>query len=169
MEHFEQQLQSLWQEGGRDIALSFLRRAVSVDMPLGNLVAALHFPDVTRHLGTITLRDVLLSEAPAEGGPRSGAPSAQRATASEPTRRRKRRSAEEMAQMQEALVAMLRDEPGSLNTTQMVSALGEQGFDIDSMRVNAMLRGLGSEGMVSDLGGKPKSWRASAKLRNQSR
>lgn len=168
MEQFEEQLQNLWQQGGRDIALSFLRRAVNMDMPLGKLVAALNFADVNRHLGTITLRDILTGSGAARpGAAAEGAGPGQPvgAAAGKTGGRRRRRSADELAAMQKALLDMLRDEPGSLNTTQMVTSLNSDGHDIDSMRINAMLRALGSEGLVSDLGGKPKSWRATSKLR----
>ena len=161
MEPFEQQLQNLWQQGGRDIALSFLRRAVTADMPLGKLMAALNFRDVTNHLGSITLREILgvSDEAEPSSAPASVAPSARQGT------RRKRRSADELGAIRKKLVRMLCDEPGSLNTSQMVAGLKAEGFDFDSMRINALLRTLESEGQVSDLGGKPKSWRATSKLR----
>lgn len=169
MEQFEEQLQNLWQQGGRDIALSFLRRAVNMDMPLGKLVAALNFADVNSHLGTITLRDILTGTAAVRPGHGAESPGPGRPAGASPAKagRRRRRSADELAAMQKALLDMLRDEPGSLNTTQMVASLSSDGHDIDSMRINAMLRTLGSEGLVSDLGGKPKSWRATSKLRQQ--
>lgn len=165
MEQFEQQLQNLWQEGGRDLAVSFLKRAVSPEMPLAKLVAALNFRDVQNHLGSITLRDILGAvgrpEATATAEAAQERPKAKKAT------RRKRRSAAELDDIRSLVVGMLVDEPGSLNTTQIVAGLAQEGQDFDSMRVNALMRTLQQEELVSDLGGKPKAWRATAKLRQQ--
>jgi hypothetical protein len=62
---------------------------------------------------------------------------------------------------------MLVDEPGSLNTTQIVATLEQLGHPFDTMRVNGLLRTFEQEQQVVDLGGKPKAWRASPSLRQQ--
>ena len=165
MEEFEQHLKSLWQEGGRDVAVSFLKRAVSPTTPLAELLAALQFDAVSPHLAEITLKDVLPVRVPA---PHAVATSMVHTPRAAPVKhRRRRRTADELRIIGEAILKMLVDEPGSLNTTQIVANLEEAGHQFDTMRVNALLRGFEQEERVINLGGKPKAWRASAALRQQ--
>jgi hypothetical protein len=84
-----------------------------------------------------------------------------------PKGKRRRRTAEELKQIGEAILKMLVDEPGSLNTTQIVATLEQLGHPFDTMRVNGLLRTFEQEQQVVDLGGKPKAWRASPSLRQQ--
>lgn len=165
MESFEQQLQQMWQQGGRELAVAFLRRALSADMTLNNLLSALQFGDVTPHLKTITVRDVFGRQQPTPAAEGTAARPVRAAAA--PKARRRRRSAAELDQVRTEVVAMLVAEPGSLNTSQLVAGLGQKGHELDTMRVNALLRGLLKEGLVADLGGKPKAWRATPALRRQ--
>lgn len=167
MEEFEQHLKSLWHEGGREQALSFLRRALSHKISLDELLAALQFEAVEPHLATISLTDVLGQRAPSQSqGP--GPAAAPRAVpAAAPKGKRRRRTAEELKQIGDAVLKMLVDEPGSLNTSQIVSGLQALGHPFDTMRVNALLRGFEQDDQVVDLGGKPKAWRASARLRQR--
>ena len=165
MEEFEQHLKSLWQEGGRDVAVSFLKRAVSPSTPLVELLAALQFAAVAPHLGEIALKDVLPGRPPAPHA--VAAPIAHVPRPAPAKARRRRRTADELRVIGEAIRQMLVDEPGSLNTTQIVASLEQAGHQFDTMRVNALLRGLEQEEQVVNLGGKPKAWRASATLRQQ--
>ena len=152
MEQFEQRLAYLWKEGSRDIAISFLRRAVTLDINLAELVAALQFPEVQQYLETIRLKDVLrLAQQPVVGWQPTMVP---------PRAKRKRRSGEEMQQLKNHILRMLVAEPGSLNTSQICAALQEAGHDVDTIRANLLLKALEKDGLVADLGGKPKGWRA---------
>ena len=168
MEEFEQHLKSLWHEGGREQALSFLRRALSHQISLEELLAALQFEAVAPHLATISLKDVLAAKAPAAPAPTVAAAPVPRAPpAPAPKGKRRRRTAEELKQIGEAILKMLVDEPGSLNTTQIVATLEQLGHPFDTMRVNGLLRTFEQEQQVVDLGGKPKAWRASPSLRQE--
>lgn len=152
MEQFEQRLAYLWKEGSRDIAVSFLRRAVSIDINLAELLVALQFPDVQQYLGSIRLKDVLRLS--------SAAPSPAKPMTVPPRAKRKRRSGEEMQQIKNHILRLLVAEPGTLNTSQICSALQEAGHEVDTIRANVLLKALEKDGLVADLGGKPKSWRA---------
>ena len=153
MEQFEQRLMNLWKQGSRDVAVAFLQRAVSPDISLAELMAALQFSGVQDYLDAISLRDIFrMPAAPA---------AAQKPAVVLPARaKRKRRSAEEMQQMKAQILAMLVQEPGSLSTSQICAALRDSGHDVDTIRANLMLKALEKEDLVHDLGGKPKSWRA---------
>lgn len=166
MESFEQQLQQMWQQGGRELAVAFLRRALSADMNLHNLLSALQFADVTPHLKSITVREVFSRQPPAPSAEGAAARGPARAAAA-PKARRRRRSAAELDEVRKLVVAMLVAEPGSLNTTQLVAGLAQKGQELDTMRVNALLRALLKDNLVADLGGKPKAWRATPTLRRQ--
>jgi hypothetical protein len=168
MEEFEQHLKSLWHEGGRDQALSFLRRALNHQTSLEELLAALQFEAVAPHLATISLKDVLGAKASAAPTPVVATAHVPRAAPTQaPKGKRRRRTAEELKQIGEAILKMLVDEPGSLNTTQIVATLEQLGHPFDTMRVNGLLRTFEQEQQVVDLGGKPKAWRASPSLRQQ--
>lgn len=167
MEEFEQHLKSLWHEGGREQALSFLRRALSHKVSLDELLAALQFEAVAPHLGTITLTDVLGHKTVPQPQSPAAAPAGRAAAPAAAKGKRRRRTAEELKQIGDAVLKMLVDEPGSLNTSQIVAGLQSLGHPFDTMRVNALLRGFEQEDQVVDLGGKPKAWRASAKLKQK--
>jgi hypothetical protein len=153
MEPFEQHLKNLWTEGTRDIAVAFLQRAVSPNNSLAELYSALEFEGVQPYLSSIRLSDVLASIKT-----RAPAPAVTRPPASKPVNR-KRRSAEQMQAMREGIIALLSESPESLDTTQICADLAERGHSIDTMRANLLLKGLLKEGLVRDLGGKPKAWR----------
>ena len=168
MEPFEQQLQDLWKQGGRSLAVAFLRRAIEPNMTLRNLLAALQFGEAAPHLGDIRLQEVL----PGAGVAPARAPAAVAvaprtvARAEAPAKaRRRRRSPAELAKMRADVCTMLVQEPGSLNTTQLASGLAAEDGPVDAVRLGALLRTLVQEELVTDLGGKPKGWRATAKLR----
>jgi hypothetical protein len=152
MEQFEERLMSLWKQGSRDVAVSFLQRVVTPDITLTELLAALQFDGVEEYLDDICLRDVFRMPARIVPGPQ--------ATVVPPRPKRKRRSPEEMQQMKAQIMAMLSQEPGSLSTSQICAALQAAGHDVDTIRANHLLKALEQDGTVVDLGGKPKAWRA---------
>ena len=56
---YPDRLTSLWSEGGKDIAVSFLRRVVSENITLAQLVKALEFEQVRNHLAGLELKEIL--------------------------------------------------------------------------------------------------------------
>jgi hypothetical protein len=152
MEQFEQHLMSVWKQGSRDVAVSFLQRVVTPDITLSELLAALQFDGVQEYLDDISLRDVFRMASSMVASPQ--------AMLLPPRIKRKRRSAEEMQQMKTQVLGMLTQESGTLSTSQVCAALQATGHDVDTVRANLVLKGLEKEGLVTDLGGKPKSWRA---------
>lgn len=157
-DEFSNRLADLWQQGGRDLAVGFLRRATHVDQTLAEVLAALQFEGVREHLESIRLRDVF-APAPASQAPQ--APQAAPVTqAPNKKTRRPRRTTEQMQQMRQLLQTALIEEPGSLDTVQLVEMLGDNGHTVDTVIVNTLLKALQSEGRISSLGGKPKAWRA---------
>lgn len=162
-DEFSNRLADLWQQGGRDLAVGFLRRATSVDHNLAEVLAALQFEGVQEHLESIRLREVF-APAPVAKPPRvaSANPAAQVTKKA----RRHRRTSEEMQQMRERLHSALAEEPGSLDTVQLVQMLGEKGHKVDTIIVNTLLKTLESEGHIVSLGGKPKAWRTVSATRN---
>lgn len=156
MEPFDEHLKNLWTEGSRDIAVAFLKRAVSPANSLGELRSILEFDSVKPYLSNIRLSDVL--------GPQRGQNSVSSAASSDlgesqQQAPRRRRSAEQMQQLRQAILDLLGESVESLNTTQITQALEQRGNDIDTMRVNLLLKGLLEDKAVRDLGGKPKGWR----------
>lgn len=155
-DEFSNRLADLWQQGGRDLAVGFLRRATSVDHSLTEVLVALQFEGVREHLDSIQLREVFAPAAPAEG-PRVPQPAPTAKAADK--QRRHRRSSEEMQQMRQRLRTALTEEPGSLNTVQLVDMLNDDGHKVDTIIVNTLLKALEGEGFILSLGGKPKAWR----------
>lgn len=157
-DEFSNRLADLWQQGGRDLAVGFLRRATSVDHTLAEVLAALQFDGVQEHLGSIRLREVF-GPASQPKAPRAQADAATRPAPTATKTRRHRRTSEEMQQMRNLLQSALTDEPGSLDTVQLVQMLGDKGHKVDTIIVNTLLKALESEGHIVSLGGKPKGWR----------
>lgn len=153
-ESFSQRLSSIWQQGGRELAVSFLRRAVTLDNTLAELVAAFEFEGVRNHLAGIRLKDILAPQGPVRPQP------ATLHTVVPPRQKRTRRSSDEMRQLKNRLVTLLEQEdPGSLDTVQLVTALRQEGQRVDTILVNGLLKLLEDDGCVTSLGGKPKAWR----------
>lgn len=155
---FSEHLDNIWKESGRDMAVSFLQRALRTEMTLADLQRALSFDGVTSHLNEIQLADVLTAKA------RQVEPAARAVPAPAPRRavgrpRRQRRSSDEMRQIRQTLHDLILAEPGSLDTVQLVELLAERSHEVDTIIVNSMLKTLQEEGKIVTLGGKPKSWR----------
>lgn len=162
-DEFSNRLADLWQQGGRDLAVGFLRRATSADHNLAQILTALQFEGVKEHLGNIRLAEVFGAPGQAAHTPRVPQAAAKAPPAKQ--RRRHRRTSEEMQQMRLFLRATLTEEPGSLDTVQLVAMLHQQGHEVDTIIVNTLLKGLETEGHILSLGGKPKAWRSVTKPR----
>ena len=149
-------LQQIWQQGHRNMAVAFLKRAITMDSTLAEVAAALQFDAVRGFVDGIRLRDVLVS-APVRP-PVTGVVGA-KPIASRP-RKRKRRGPKEMKEIKEQLLEMLRDEPGSLDSTQLHDGLAKLGHELDRITLNRLLGQLEQERHITCLGGRPKAWRA---------
>lgn len=155
MEPYDEHLKNLWTEGTRDIAVAFLKRAIGPTTSLAELHTALQFDGVKPYLSSIRLSDVL---GPV-GGDAARGYVAQSAAEGQPRVPRRRRSAEQMQQLRQAILDLLGESIESLNTTQICQSLEQRGHEVDTMRVNLLLKGLLTDKSVRDLGGKPKAWR----------
>lgn len=157
-EQFSQRLEEIWQQGGREYVITFLRRAIHPNATLAEVQSALSFTGVAEHLEDICLQDIFtpsnLEQPPAATHTQS------EHVIGRPTHaRRSRRTPEEMQQMRSLLVKFLEDEPGTLNTVQLVEMLAESGHTVDTIIVNTLLKGLEQAGTIKNFGGKPKTWR----------
>lgn len=157
MEPYDEHLKNLWTEGTRDIAVAFLKRAIKPNNSLAELHTALQFEGVRPYLSSIRLSDVLDAVKPA--AQRNPQPPVGRAPTPAARVPRRRRSAEQMQALRQAVLDLLGESPESLNTTQICQSLGQRGHEVDAMRVNLLLKGLLKDKAVRDLGGKPKAWR----------
>lgn len=157
---YRERLTSLWNEGSKDIALAFLRRATSQDMNLEELAHALQFPQVRDHLQELTLDDVLPTKVPAlvHVAPATRPTARIVNTAPKPTRR-KRRSSDEIAALRDALMGRLQAAVGSVTTSHLRDVLSNGGHDVDLLQLGRMLAALEQDGYITCLGGKPKAWR----------
>jgi hypothetical protein len=156
---YRERLTSLWNEGSKDIALAFLRRALTQEMTLEELASALQFSQVHDHLAALTLDDVL-PRAPVVAQPASvAARPTPRAAAAPKNTRRKRRSSDEISALRDALMGRLQAAVGSVTTSHLRDVLSNGGHDVDLLQLGRMLAALEQEGYVTCLGGKPKAWR----------
>lgn len=149
---YEERLASLWQEGNRDIAISFLKRAITPSMTLAELAQALEFPQVREHLDDIGLTDIFVQKSVAQQ-PR------QPARTSGETAPRKRRSAAEMQALRDAVMERLQVAVSPTTTQHLCDVLEKAGHDVDLLQINRLLNGLEADGYVLCTGGKPKGWR----------
>ena len=155
---FADHLKSLWMQGSQEVTLAFLRRALTHDSTLAEVLCALQFEGVKAYLDGLRLSDVV-------GPIASAAPMS--VTAIKPVAkvakgRRRRRSLDEMNQMRTTLLQFLGDEGQNCTTSAIVAHLAETGYEIDSARVSLLLKQMVVDNLVVDLGGKPKSWRAAS-------
>lgn len=156
---FHARLTSLWNEGSKDIALSFLKRATHYGMTLQELVHALQFPEVHGHIADLTLDDILPKrQASPQLAPKplNAAPNLRQAAGQT---RRKRRSSDEISALRDALMGRLQAAVGSVTTSHLRDVLSNGGHDVDLLQLGRMLASLEQEGYITCLGGKPKAWR----------
>lgn len=158
---FTARLQTLWTSGTQEVAVSFLRRAVHLDMSLRELAQALAFEHATAYLDDIRLSDVLrrsqteaLQVAPSAASPTTAE------TKAEPERaRRRRRGPKEIEALREMVLERLRASMGSTTSAHLCEVLANGGHEIDALQMNRLLGQLEEQGYVTCLGGKPKAWR----------
>jgi ribosomal protein L12E/L44/L45/RPP1/RPP2 len=156
---FKDRLNSLWNEGSKDMAIAFLRRVINVDMTLEELARALQFSEVRGHLEGMQLQDIL-RQAPKPMLHTVPAAAALPQAATGPAKtRRKRRTPEEIAALRDALMGRLQAAVGSVTTSHLCDVLSNGGHDVDLLQLGRMLATLEQEGYVTCLGGKPKAWR----------
>jgi hypothetical protein len=164
---FQERLNTLWNQGSKDIAIAFLRRVMASEMTLLELRAALAFPHVRPHLDNLLLGDILARApvAPERASERTAAAagSSQARAAAAPARasatRRKRRSPEEMEATRQALMGRLQAAVGPVTTSHLRDVLNNGGHSVDLLQLGRMLAALEQDGYITCLGGKPKAWR----------
>ncbi len=156
---YHARLTSLWNEGSKEIALGFLKRATSYDMNLQELAHALQFVEVRDYITELSLDDIL---------PQRSVPQPAQSDAHKPMRavqkpvqktRRKRRSSDEISALRDALMGRLQAAVGSVTTSHLRDVLSNGGHDVDLLQLGRMLAALEQEGYITCLGGKPKAWR----------
>lgn len=155
---YEERLATLWQQGNRDIAISFLKRAIGADMTLDQLAKALQFPQVREHLHTVGLRDILAPAQPAAPAA-SSARHASTVPKARKKQRRRRRGAAEVQALKDAVIGRLQAAVGAVTTPHLCEVLAKGGHDVDMLQMNRMLNSLEAEGYVACTGGKPRGWR----------
>ena len=157
--NYRDRLTSLWNEGSKDIAVAFLRRATHYDMNLQELATALQFEEVRDHISELNLGDILPHKPQAQEVKAAAArPVRSQPKPAQPSRR-KRRSADEIAALRDALMGRLQAAVGSVTTSHLRDVLSNGGHDVDLLQLGRMLAALEQEGYVTCLGGKPKAWR----------
>ena len=160
---FTHHLKSLWNQGSREVALAFLRRALTAESTLSEVLCALQFEGVSDHLEGLRLLDVVEAPAAAKPMPTPSPARSPVANAKVSSKgKRRRRSVEEMNQVRATLLELLGDEGQSMTTSEIVAQLGQRGHELDSPRASLLLKQMLSENLVVDLGGKPKAWRAAS-------
>lgn len=155
---YEERLATLWEQGNRDIAISFLKRAIGANMTLDQLAKALQFPQVREHLHTVGLRDILMPAKPTAPAATSQAHAMATPKAKNKQRRRRRGTAEVQA-LKDAVIGRLQAAVGAVTTPHLCDVLAKGGHDVDILQMNRMLNSLESEGYVACTGGKPRGWR----------
>lgn len=158
---FAARLHTLWRSGTHEVAVGFLRRAVHLDMTLRELAQALNFEHANEHLDHIRLGEVLRrSQVPAaQPDAQEAAAAAAPAARAPAAARRKRRGPEELEALREMVLERLRASMGSTTSAHLCEVLRNGGHDIDMLQMNRLLNQLETQGYVTCLGGKPKSWR----------
>jgi len=156
---YQDRLTSLWNEGSKDIAVAFLRRATSYEMSLQELATALQFEEVRKHISDLTLGDILPPKPQAQEVKTAAVRPVRTTHKVAQKSRRKRRSADEIAALRDALMGRLQAAVGSVTTSHLRDVLSNGGHDVDLLQLGRMLAALEQEGYVTCLGGKPKAWR----------
>jgi ribosomal protein L12E/L44/L45/RPP1/RPP2 len=156
---YEAHLAALWQQGHREIAVSFLKRAIGADMTLEQLAHALQFPQVREFLHTVDLRDVLTPTRAAATTPSNAAESVIAARRPQKKPRRRRRGAAEVQDLKKAVLARLQAALASVSASQLCELLNKGGHEVDLLQMNRLLSALETEGAVTSTSGKPKGWR----------
>lgn len=150
----QDRLQQLWHQGNHTAAVAFLRKAISSKMSLQELALALNFDGVRGHLDTIRLSDILQA-VPVYQEPRQ---TASLSPAPKPQRRR-RRTAEEMQSLRDAVLKRLQSAVGPVPTPHLIDVLNNGGHDVDALQLGRVMTALEAEGYILSSRTKPKAWR----------
>ena len=150
----EERLSQLWQQGAREVAVSFLRRAVHPNLTLAELELILRFDSVNSELGKIRLQEILTGgEFDSDGSVNSrlSGEAAQRAS--------RRRSPQQTEEMKGLLLATLEANESGLTTPELGEILNSNGYPSDGPIVTQILRALEADNAVQGNDGRPKTWR----------
>jgi hypothetical protein len=155
----EERLSQLWQEGARDIAISFLKRAIHPELTLAELETILRFDAVSPELKSICLRDVLAPARAAASSEANAVPRKAAQPAHPRAPRAGRRSPAQTEGMKQLLVTTLEAKSGGLTTPQLCDKLQTGGFKADAPTATLLLRSMETEGVLLSDNGRPKTWR----------
>ena len=155
----DEKLSALWQEGARDFAVAFFKRAIHADLTLAELAATLQFDSVQSELANITMRQVL---APAPSAPLAPQVAAKKVPE---TNRGQRRDKRQTEKIKSVLMESLRSVNAGLSTPELSDILQRRGFSIDTATANLILKNMETAGQITGDMGRPRTWR----LKNQGR
>lgn len=151
-------LQGLWQQGARQVAIDFFRRALSLNLTLQEVLGAIQFTPVHEHVATITLGDVLSDSHATKPSP--GASKVDRPRGGHAARKkRKRRNPRQLQQLRDLVLKHLAAGDGSAPTTAILAKLQHAGVNLALSKAHSMLKALESAGLVESDSGRPKLWR----------
>ena len=156
----DDKLSALWQEGARDFAVAFFKRAIHADLTLAELAATLQFDSVQSELANITMRQIL---APASATPPQAAPVVAKKVAE--TNQGQRRDKRQTEKIKSVLMDSLRSVSAGLSTPELSDLLQRKGFSIDTATANLILKNMETAGQITGDMGRPRTWR----LKNQGR
>ena len=159
----DDKLSALWQEGARDFAVAFFKRAIHADLTLAELAATLDFESVQSELANITMRQVLAPAPTPAAAPQ--APQQVVAKQDTETSRGQRRDKRQTEKIKSVLMDSLRSVNAGLSTPELSDVLQRRGFSIDTATANLILKNMEIAGQITGDMGRPRTWR----LRNQGR
>ena len=145
-----EELDKMWGESERDLAISFLKRAVRIDMTMEDLITVLSFPHIKPHLASI---DLSLFVAPKSS-------SAVQRTGLRAARAHTSRQAM-LAKKREMILQVLRRAPAGLTSPEVRVELRRLGHATSSSQVYHLLRLLLADAQVVSAGDRVKTWQLS--------
>lgn len=160
-QEIEEKLSDLWQEGSRDVAVAFFRRAIHGELTLAELAATLEFSAVKGELKNITMRQVLTLPQ-IETPTMQARPEVQKIAATSKGQRRDKRQTEKIKHV---LLDALKSVGAGLSTPELSDMLQRKGFGIDTATANLILKNMEQTSLITGDMGRPRTWR----LKNQGR
>ncbi len=158
----DDKLSALWQEGARDFAVAFFKRAIHADLTLAELAATLQFESVQCELANITMRQVLSSAAAPTAAPQTATVVAKKVVE---TNRGQRRDKRQTEKIKAALMEALKSVSAGMSTPELSDLLQRKGFSVDTATANLILKNMETAGQLTGDMGRPRTWR----LKNQGR
>ncbi len=166
--HLPEYLQTLWKETIHSKNIAFLKRALSTDISLQDLLAVLRFDALTIDRRSVTLREVLRAQPLALPTPARNLDVGTAAAQPQPLRQppaapppRTRRRRHQTSRMKDVLLAAIRAADEGIRTHELSDKLEKEGFEgVGTATTNIILKALEGAGMVVSNNSRPKVWRA---------